>query len=282
LTAENDYAEDWLAPLADLRNTIFAEIKSRTQETDLSVPSRMRGWWYYSRTVEGLDYAIHCRQPAVGDEPPVIEPGPPGPGETVLLDENAEAAGGDYFSVGAFDLSPDQHLLAWSADRDGSELHRLRIRDLRTGADLDDVLADTYYGTAGPHGRHLFYVRTDDAMHPYRIWRTSGHGPATDVVVVQEDDSAPPGRRLTRSEGGSSSAPATTQPASPVIPADRPLTPRLVSAAPTGTVRGRPLAGQLRHPHRPRRRGLPRGPAPIDDPGRGAWVDLVVTNPGAS
>src|SRR5687767_9723476 len=83
LTAENAWAEQQTAHLADLRETIYNEIKDRTQETDLSVPVRHRKWWYYSRTVEGLQYALRCRCPlsdADDWDPPELEPGVDVPG----------------------------------------------------------------------------------------------------------------------------------------------------------------------------------------------------------
>src|SRR5487761_992004 len=68
LTAENAYTAAMTAGQAGLREAIFAEIKGRTQETDLSVPSRKGGWWYYARTAEGSQYPVHCRCPVVADE----------------------------------------------------------------------------------------------------------------------------------------------------------------------------------------------------------------------
>ena len=62
LDAENAYTQAMTADQAPLRSAIFDEIKARTQETDLSVPARKDGWWYYSRTVEGQQYALHCRR----------------------------------------------------------------------------------------------------------------------------------------------------------------------------------------------------------------------------
>src|SRR5580765_3569266 len=73
LEAENAYTDAVLAPEGPLRERIYDEIKARTQETDLSVPHRRAGWWYYSRTVEGLAYPIHCRVPDDGSGIPDIE-----------------------------------------------------------------------------------------------------------------------------------------------------------------------------------------------------------------
>lgn len=96
LRAENAYTTARTAHLAGLREEIFEEIKGRTLETDLSVPSRRGGWWYYGRTVEGKQYGIHCRAPLADPDdwtPPTLTPETPVAGEQVLLDGNAEAEG---------------------------------------------------------------------------------------------------------------------------------------------------------------------------------------------
>ncbi len=179
LEAENAYADAWFDRLSDLREQIFGEIKARTKETDLSVPVRHGPWWYVSRTVEGLDYPIHCR----GRSAETAD-------ETVVLDQNAEAAGHQFFELGAFDASPDHTRLAWSSDFTGGERFTMRVRDLSAGVDLEDGIEDTYYSTAwSADGEHLFYTRPDAAVRPYQIWRHRvGRPQADDVLVWQEDD----------------------------------------------------------------------------------------------
>ncbi len=149
------------------------------QETDVSVPVRKGSWWYGTRTVEGANYPIHCRGRSADTAT-----------ETVLLDENVEAAGHDYFSLGAFDVSPDQQLLAYSVDIDGGEEYELRFRDLTTGADLPDVVERVYYGTAWAAGSDaLFYTRPDDAMRPFQVWlHRLGTDSAHDTLVLEEPD----------------------------------------------------------------------------------------------
>ena len=120
----------------DLQERIFAEIKGRVQETDLSVPERDGAWWHYSRTIEGEQYSVHCRL-AAGSETDPPDPDDPDvrAAEQVVLDGNAEAGDDDYFALGVFDYSPDDTVLAWAADRNGSERYTLRFRDLATGQD---------------------------------------------------------------------------------------------------------------------------------------------------
>ena len=228
LEAENAYATQYFAEpeRAALVETIYEEIKSRVQETDLSVPVHHHGWWYVTRTIEGKAYPVFCRseQPDVPDMP-----------DTVILDCNAEAEGLEYFDVQAVEPSPDHALLAWSKDVDGSEKYTLRVRDLATGSDLADELTDTsaWGGVAwSADGEWLFYARPDDQMRPHEIWRHRLGSPVNDDVLVlsEPDERFYLGVGSTRSErwiiivAGSKTSGETW-----LIPADDPTTaPRVV------------------------------------------------------
>ncbi|TMF32012.1 MAG: S9 family peptidase, partial [Chloroflexi bacterium] len=110
--------------------------------------------------------------------------------EEVILDANELARGHDYFELGYVEHSPDENLAAYAADFNGSEKHELRFRDLTTGRDLDDVVHGVYYGAAwSADSKTFFYVRPDEAMRPYQVWRHRLGAPAgDDVLVLQEDD----------------------------------------------------------------------------------------------
>ncbi|WP_152362841.1 S9 family peptidase [Microlunatus speluncae] len=197
LEAENEYTESRTEHLAELREAIFTDIKSRTKETDLSVPSLRRhtdgtgqvsGYWYYTRTVEGSEYAIHCRVAAVD---PATPPDPERPidGEQVLLDGNLEAGDAEFFSVGAFSVSPDGTLLAYSTDLSGDERFTIKIKNLTTGELLADQIEDTVYGVRWAGAEHLFYTKADAAWRPYLVRRHRlGTDPAADVDVFSEPD----------------------------------------------------------------------------------------------
>lgn len=177
LEAENEFTKQSLAHTEDLQARLYDEIVARIQETDLSVPARKGEWSYYARTVEGLQYPIACRK-AVDDV------------EQVMLDVNAIAEGHDFCEVANDEVSPDASLLAYGVDVDGGERYELRFRDLATGDDLADTVADTYYGLAwAADNRTVFYTRPDDAMRPYQLWRhTLGSAAGEDELVFQEDD----------------------------------------------------------------------------------------------
>ncbi|MDT5025024.1 MAG: oligopeptidase, partial [Micromonosporaceae bacterium] len=192
LTAENSFTEARTAHLAGLRDSIFNEIKTRTKETDLSLPVRKGGYWYYTRTVEGKQYGIHCRRAIAHGEtnPPSTEDGSPLDGEQVMLDGNVEAGDSEFFALGAMSVSPDENLLAYSVDLDGDERFTLRIKDLRTGEVLADEVAGVFYGAAwSGDSATLFYQTVDEAWRPHRVWRhTVGTAATDDVLVIEEPD----------------------------------------------------------------------------------------------
>nr|WP_204964957.1 S9 family peptidase [Microbacterium dextranolyticum] len=193
LEAENAYAEERTAHLAPLRQRIFDEIRARTLETDLSVPTRQGAWWYYGRTVEGQQYGIHCRAPlASADDwtPPSLTPGVDVPGEVVLLDGNVEAAGHEFFSLGSFDVSTDGAFLLYGVDVEGDERYTLRVRDLATGDDLADIVEGTAAGACfSPDGRFVVYTTVDDAWRPDTVWlHEVGTDASADVRLFHEPD----------------------------------------------------------------------------------------------
>ncbi len=202
LTAENAWTDAATAHLEPLRSTLFDEIKGRTQETDLSVPTRRGGYWYYTRTVEGGQYGIQCRRAVLAGEtdPPVTTDGAPLDGEEVLLDGNVLAEGHDFFALGTFDVSPDGNRLAYSVDFAGDERFTLRIKDLTTGEILPDEVPGVFYGSAwSADASTLFYLTVDDAWRPHKVWRhTVGGG--DEVVFEEPDERFWVGVELTRSE----------------------------------------------------------------------------------
>lgn len=174
LEAENAYTTARTAHLGDLRERIFEEIRSRTLETDLSVPSRQGQWWYYGRTVAGKQYGIHCRAPLASPDdwtPPSLSPDVTVPGEQVLLDGNVEAEGHEFFSLGSFDVTADGTRMLFGVDVAGDERYTIRVRDLVTGEQLADEIPDTFAGASfSPDGRFIVYTTVDDAWRPDTVW----------------------------------------------------------------------------------------------------------------
>ena len=195
VAAENAYTSARTAGLANLRKTLFDEFRSHVQETDMSVPTRLDGYWYYARTQEGKQYGVQCRMPIRGEDdwtPPEINANDaPGviPGEQVILDANTEAEGHDFFQIGGMDISKDGTWLLFGVDTSGDEQYDFRIRNLDTGEQLPDELDGLAAACFTPDGRYVFATLLDAAQRPYAIRRHKvGEPVERDVIVYEEHD----------------------------------------------------------------------------------------------
>jgi oligopeptidase B len=205
LEAENGYVDRTTAHLEPLRQRIFDEIKARTKETDLTVPSRKGHWWYYARTFEGKQYRVQCRCPVTDPDdwnPPILDEDTEIPGEVILLDSNAEAEGHEFFALGAALVSLDANLLAYSVDVVGDERYTLRFKDLRTGEMYPDEIADVGAGvTWAADNRTVYYLTLDEAHRPDKVWRYRlGAAEPAELVYHEADERFWLGVGLTRSE----------------------------------------------------------------------------------
>ncbi len=196
LHEENAFTKARTEHLSVLNEQIFDEIKDRTRETDLSVPTREGDWWYYARTAEGKQYAIHCRAPiASADDwnPPALteEAQRNGlPGEQILLDDNVEAEGHDFYALGSFDVSADGTRMLWAVDTEGDERYTIRVKSLiDDGVVFPDEIAETAAGALfDQSGAYIFYTTVDDAWRPDTVWRHRVGAVEPDVQVFHEPD----------------------------------------------------------------------------------------------
>ena len=181
LNAENSYTEGQMQHTQKLQQSLYDEILSRIKETDLSVPYRLKDYYYYSRTEEGQAYPILCRKYQILET-----------AEEILLDQNKLAADEDFFSLGTASISPNQKILAYSTDTTGAEQYTLFFLDLTTRKLYSETIAHTYYSFAwGNDNQTAFYTKVDDANRPYQLWRhTLDSKVSDDVLIYQEDDEA--------------------------------------------------------------------------------------------
>lgn len=181
LEAENAYTKAAMASTEALQRQLFEEMKARIKQDDSSVPSPDGPFAYYQRYETGGQHPVFCRRPS--DDP---EGGP----EQVLLDGNREAEGESFFRVAACEHSPDHRLLAYSADRNGSERYRINVKDLTSGALLPDVVEEAQGSIVWANdARTLFYVTLDAEHRPCKVFRHRlGDDPADAVLVYEEPD----------------------------------------------------------------------------------------------
>ena len=176
LKAENTYADAMTARTAGLRDTLYREMLARLKQTDLSVPYRKDGYWYYTRTEEGKAYPIFCRRRGTMTAP-----------EEVVLDQNARAAGKKFHGLGGFDVSPDGTTLLFLEDTTALRVFTLYAKDLRTGR-LVDTVSNVTGGTAWANdNRTFFYVTGDSARRDNAVWRHTVGARGADANVFRED-----------------------------------------------------------------------------------------------
>jgi len=184
LEAENAYAEAWFAPHAALVETLRAEMESRIEPDDESVPYRKGAWWYRMRVKAGEQYPTFVRSKAVGPDRRLDASAT----EDLLLDLNAEAAGGAYLSLGAAAVSRDATRLAYTLDRTGGRDYVLFVRDLGTGETLPWSLPEVASVAWGADRRTLFVVTMDAQKRSSRLWRCDIEGAAEPVLLHEEAD----------------------------------------------------------------------------------------------
>jgi oligopeptidase B len=188
LEAENAYTASVMAPTAGLQAKLYTEMLSHIKETDESVPYRLGDWFYSTRTVEGSQYAIHCRRRATN--PDINSPFDPSQPEHVILNINKLAEDKPFMAVGNIAISPDGNLLAYSTDSTGFRQYTLHIRDLRTGANLPDTAERVGSLAWAADSQTLFYATEDETTKrmDHILRHTLGTPTAQDAVVLHEPD----------------------------------------------------------------------------------------------
>ncbi|HUR46128.1 MAG TPA: hypothetical protein VMZ27_09665, partial [Candidatus Saccharimonadales bacterium] len=178
LQAENAYTDALTKPLHPLEQKIYKEMLSHIKETDMQVPYRNHGFYYYSRTEQGKQYAIYCRKKGNLEAT-----------EEITLDLNALAKGESFMQVGAYNVSDDSNLLAYSLDRTGFRQYTLQIKDLRSGKVFPERIEKTGSLEWAADNRTLFYTVEDDAKRMYRVYKHRlDTDPARDELVYEEKD----------------------------------------------------------------------------------------------
>ena len=164
LEAENAYTEEMTKDLKPMQDKLYQEMLGRIKQTDLSVPTKRGDYFYYSRTEEGKQYPIQCRKKGS------METGT----EEVLIDLNVLGAGKKFISLGGFQVSDNQNLLAYSTDYVGFRQYTLHVKDLRTGQELMDSAERVTSFQWAADNQTIFYV-TEDATtkRSDRLWRLS-------------------------------------------------------------------------------------------------------------
>jgi oligopeptidase B len=178
LNAENAYTDAYLRDTEVFQEKLYQEMLSRILQTDLSVPYRLRGFLYFTRTEEGKQYPIHCRRRDVEGAP-----------EELLLDLNTLAQGHTFLGLGAITVCDDNHLLAYSLDTTGFRQYTLQIKDLVTGETLPERIERVTSVAWAADNRTLFFTIEDETTkRSHRLYRHTVGSIAPDTLLYEEPD----------------------------------------------------------------------------------------------
>jgi oligopeptidase B len=177
LETENAYTDALMKPTEIFQEALYKEMLGRIKQTDLTVPYRLRGYYYYSRTEEGKQYRIMCRKKGSLDA-----------AEEITLDINELAKGEKFMSLGAYQVSDDGNLLAYSTDNTGFRQYTLRIKDLRTGELRPEKIEKTVSVDWAADNATFFYTVEDHAKRPYRLYRHRLGAPSHDLLYEEKDE----------------------------------------------------------------------------------------------
>ena len=178
LNAENAYTDGFLKPTEQFQERLYQEMLGRIQQTDLSVPYRLRDYLYYTRTEEGKQYALHFRRREAEGSP-----------EELLLDLNRLAEGHSFLGLDSFEVSDDNQLLAYSIDTTGFRQYALQVKDLRTGATLPERFERVTSVAWASDNRTLFYTVEDEVTkRSHRLYRRVLGTSEPDTLLYEERD----------------------------------------------------------------------------------------------
>jgi oligopeptidase B len=178
LEAENAHTEALMKPTKALQETLYNEMLGRIKQTDLSVPSRIGEYYYYSRTEEGKQYPYMCRRKGSMEAP-----------EELLLDLNKLAEGNKYLGLGAYVVSDNGNLLAYSTDTTGYRQYTLRVKDLRNGQTLAEQIERVGSVAWSTDNKTLFYTTEDPvSKRSNKFWRHAVGAAASDLLYEEKDE----------------------------------------------------------------------------------------------
>jgi oligopeptidase B len=180
LAAERAYYDAETQTLEALTSELYGEAVGRTKTAaDDSVGWTLRGYRYWHRTPASAENRQLMRAP-------LADPAD----EQLLVDENVLAADSGYVDIGTSEPSPDDRLIAWSADTSGAEIYQLRFTETGTGRVLPDLIGRSYPGGAwAADSAHFFYLVPDELNRPYQVWRHAvGTTAEADALVYEEKD----------------------------------------------------------------------------------------------
>lgn len=187
LNAENAYEKEMMKHTEPLQDQLFKEIVGRIKQEDISVPLRHKGYVYYTRYEEGMEYPIYCRKLSISED---IDETMEKSAEEVLLDGYEMSKGYSFFDVGGYSISPDNQLIAYSIDTVSRRQYQIFVKEISTGKMYPEVIQNTTGNMVWANdNKTIFYSMKDESLRSCRIMRHEiGTDPKEDVEVYYEKD----------------------------------------------------------------------------------------------
>ncbi|MFN2597427.1 MAG: S9 family peptidase [Pyrinomonadaceae bacterium] len=178
LEAENAYTAAYMKPTEGLQEKLYKELLGRIKQTDTNVPYKLGDYFYYTRTEAGKQYPIFCRKRGSLDAK-----------EEVTLDVNELAKGQKFMSVGAYSVSDDGNLLAYTTDNTGYRQYTLHVKDLRSGQLLSENIERVDNVAWARDSRTIFYVTEDPVTkRSDKFFRHAVGSPSSDLIYEEKDE----------------------------------------------------------------------------------------------
>jgi oligopeptidase B len=181
LNSENEYLDKIMSPVKPLQEKLFEEMKGRIKEQDESVPVKDGEYFYYVKYVEGGEYPIYCRKKESLDT-----------AEEILLDGNEMGKGKKYFSIGGYEITDNDEIIAYGVDIVSRRNYTVRFKNLKTGKIYKDQIKNTEggsYAWAADNQTFFYILRDQKTLLGYQVWRhILGTDVKTDVLVYEEKD----------------------------------------------------------------------------------------------
>lgn len=194
LQQENNYTNLLMSGTKKFEQELYAEIRGRIKEDDISAPERKGPYYYYQRTLKDKEYVQHCRRLVPNNEAPhsvydTMPTGPDAPPEHVILDENIKAQNHAYYRIDAFKVSPDNKLVAYAEDTKGNEIYTVYVIDAETGAPVGQPLVNVTSFLEWTGNEALAYITMDNTLRPDKAWlHKLGAEQSSDSCLYHEKD----------------------------------------------------------------------------------------------
>lgn len=191
---QNEKVDNFSKTFQKLTERVNEKILSHILEDNVSLPSRYKDFWYYSKQNKGDDYFALYRAPVKDKNDWIareIKHEQHLDGEQLIIDFNEFAKDFDFFSIGVSDISCDNNYYVFAYDSKGDERYSYKIINMQTGlfeADTAENIADLMFS---PCGNYLFYTTFNDSWRSDKVFRhelsySSSSAQSEDILIYNE------------------------------------------------------------------------------------------------